>query len=259
MNLKDSSSRTEPALRPRVEAVHAARPEHALEGPVYGVVIPAFQCEASIGDVVRGVRRHLGGRRGLVVVIDDGSTDRTFAEASEAGADVVRLDRNSGKGCALRTGIARAAEKGAEALILMDGDGQHAAEDLPRLCDAWETDRNALVIGHRLHDPESIPPARYWTNRIGSQLLSWMTGYLLLDSQSGYRVLSTAAAQALDLRSDGYAIESEILLKAARRGLPVHHVEVRTIYGSEVSHFQPVRDTTRISLAALYFKIVDDA
>jgi hypothetical protein len=84
-----------------------------------------------------------------------------------------------------------------------------------------------------------------------------MTGTELLDSQSGFRVMTGELARRLPLRSDGYAIESEMLIKAARAGARLEHVQVRAIYNGAGSHYQPIRDTVRISCAAIYFKVFD--
>jgi glycosyltransferase involved in cell wall biosynthesis len=217
-------------------------------------VIPAYQCAATVGAVVRGARRHLD----RIVVVDDGSSDRTGEVAREAGADVVRLPVNGGKGAALRAGIAHALRGGAAALVLLDADGQHDPADLPRFLDAWRARRPDLVVGCRLADRATMPGARYWTNYIGSRVLSWMTGVELADSQSGYRLIAAGVARDLALRSCGYAVESEMLIKAARLGARIEQVTVRTIYNGNGSHFRPVLDTFRISCASIYFKVFDD-
>jgi glycosyltransferase involved in cell wall biosynthesis len=217
-------------------------------------VIPAYQCAATIAAVVRGLRHHLE----EVVVVDDGSSDDTAAQAAEAGARVVRLPENRGKGYALREGIRQALAGEPAAIVLLDGDGQHAPEDLPAMLDAWSTGAGDLVIGARLADPSRIPSLRYWTNYIGTRILSWMTGRELEDSQSGYRLLSAELLRRLPLDADDYAIESEMLIRAARRGARIAHVPVRTIYGAETSHYRPVRDTVRIALRAIRVKAFDE-
>jgi glycosyltransferase involved in cell wall biosynthesis len=217
-------------------------------------VIPAYRAAPTLGAVVDGTRRHLA----RVVVVDDGSDDATAEVARAAGAEVLVLDRNRGKGHALRQGIARALVGEPEALVLLDADGQHHPDDLPVFLRAWDERRPDLVIGCRLEDRRDIPPARFWTNYVGSRILSWMTGFELLDSQSGYRLLSAALARRLGLTADGYAVESEMLIKAARRGARLEHVRVRTIYNDAGSHFRPVLDTFRISCASIYFKVFDD-
>jgi glycosyltransferase involved in cell wall biosynthesis len=216
-------------------------------------VIPAYQCTATVGAVVSGLRAVLA----EVVVVDDGSTDATSAAAASAGATVIRLASNQGKGAALRAGIDRALASGPEALALLDADGQHDPRELPALLAAWDARRPDLVIGSRLHDPARFPRARYWTNYIGSRILSRMTGFELEDSQSGYRLLAADLARRLALCSCGYAIESEMLIKAARAGARLEHVPVRAIYNGAGSHYQPLRDTVRISCAAIYYKVFD--
>ncbi|MEO8503198.1 MAG: glycosyltransferase family 2 protein [Acidobacteriota bacterium] len=218
-------------------------------------VIPAFQCEKSIGAVVEGVRLHLD----QVWVVDDGSSDRTAEIATGAGARVERLERNRGKGFALRRGLALAAASSPPGVLLLDGDGQHDPADIPAFLSAWDQGAGDMLLGNRWGDLSVIPGARYWTNYIGSRVLSWMTGRELLDSQSGYRLLSSDLIRRLSLCSDRYAIETEMLIKAARMGARFASVPVRTIYGEQESHFRPVHDTFMISCAAVYFKVFDDA
>ncbi len=215
-------------------------------------VIPAFRCEGSIGQVVTGVLRHTA----RVVVVDDGSEDETSNVASRAGAEVERFERNQGKGAALRRGIDIALEGDPEAVLLLDADGQHAPEDIPALLAAWDRGDGQLVVGTRLADRAAIPGPRYWTNVIGSRILSLVTGYRLEDSQSGYRLLDASLLRALDLRSRGYAVESEMLIKAAKQKASLAQVRVRTIYEEGgTSHFRPFLDTWRIFASSVYFKL----
>jgi len=224
-------------------------------------VIPAYQCAVTVGDVVEGVLRHLA----RVVVVDDGSTDGTGAAAAAAGAEVIRNPRNRGKGHALRRGFTVVLDRRAagelaavEAVAMLDGDGQHDPADLPVLLAAWDEGRYDLVVGGRLKDRALIPSHRYWTNRIGTGLLSLITGVALEDSQSGYRLIAAGLLERLDLRSDGYAIESEMLIKAARRGARLGQVRIQTIYHDRVpSFYRPVRDTVAITLASIYHRLTD--
>lgn len=218
-------------------------------------MIPAYDAAATVGDVVAGVLRHVA----RVVVVSDGSRDATAERARQAGAEVEEMPVNRGKGSALRRGVELALAGAPAALVLLDADAQHDPDDLPALIAAWDRSRPELIIGSRLQDAESIPSARFWTNYIGSRILSWMTGRELLDSQSGYRLLDAALAARLALRAEGYAIESEMLIKAVRLGARIEHVRVRTIYNEAGSHFRPVLDTVRISCAAIYYKVFDDA
>jgi glycosyltransferase involved in cell wall biosynthesis len=218
-------------------------------------IIPAFRCATTIGEVVRASRLQV--RR--VVVVDDGSTDATGDLAARAGADLRRHAENRGKGAALRTGIAAALEDSPRAIVLLDGDGQHDAGEIPVLVSAWRRTGAQMVIGSRWSDPAKIPGERYWTNYIGSRVLAWMSGLDLEDTQSGFRLLEGKLAGSLKLRHQGYAIETEMLLKAARQGARIVNVPIRAIYEDGPSHFRPVLDTCRISCAAVYTKVFDDS
>jgi glycosyltransferase involved in cell wall biosynthesis len=217
------------------------------------VVIPAYDCAETIGAVVAGARRHAAD----VVVVSDGSRDSTAELARAAGARVEELPRNRGKGVALRRGIDLALERSPDLVVLMDADGQHDPADLPALIAAGRSGEFELVVASRLEDAARIPPARYWTNYIGTRALTWMTGYLLLDSQSGFRLMVADLARRMDLRAPGYAVETEMLIKAAKLGARLGHVRVRAIYNRETSHYRPLADTFRILLAAIQFQIED--
>ncbi len=215
-------------------------------------LVPAFQAEATIGAVVRGLRRHVP----RVVVVDDGSTDGTSAEAKRAGAEVVRLPVNAGKGSALRAGLETVLAGDASHVAFVDADGQHDPDDLPRLLDAARSGDD-FVIGSRVNGREHIPAVRFRTNEIGSRILTRMTGHEVEDGQSGYRVVAAPLLRRLSLSSRGYLIETEVLLKAARHVHRFASVPVRAIYDSAGSHYRPFRDTWIISWGAVYYKVFE--
>ena len=214
-------------------------------------LVPAYEASATVGAVVRGVREHAP----RVVVVDDGSTDATGAEAARAGAEVVRLAVNGGKGTAIRAGLERVLGSDATHVAFVDADGQHDPADLPRLLAAARAGDD-FVIGSRMADPDAIPAYRYRTNEIGSRILSRMTGLEVEDAQSGYRVVSADVLRRLSLAARGYIIETEILLKSARWLKRFRHVPVRAIYGGP-SHYRPFRDTWVISWGAVYYKVFE--
>jgi len=214
-------------------------------------LVPAFQAEATVGDVVRGLFRHVP----HVLVVDDGSSDGTAIAAERAGASVLRRESNGGKGAALRAGLAQVLATDATHVAFVDADGQHCPDDLPALLAAARSGED-FVIGSRMADPERIPGYRYRTNEIGSRVLSRMTGLEVEDAQSGYRVVATSLLRRLSLNARGYIIETEILLKAARHVRRFCHVPVRAIYGGP-SHYQPFRDTWVISWGAVYYKVFE--
>jgi glycosyltransferase involved in cell wall biosynthesis len=213
--------------------------------------VPAFQAAATVAAVVRGLSASVP----VVLVVDDGSTDATASEAERAGAQVLRLPSNGGKGAAIRAGLERLLATDATHVAFVDADGQHDPADLPGLL-AAAREGEEFVIGSRMSDPDAIPRYRFRTNEIGSQVLSRMTGHEIDDAQSGYRVLSADLLRKLRLNARGYIIETEMLLKAARHIRRFRHVPVRAIYGG-VSHYRPFRDTWVISWGAVYYKVFE--
>jgi len=215
-------------------------------------LVPAYQAHATVGAVVRGLLRHVS----RVVVVDDGSTDATSDEAARAGAEVLRLPANCGKGGALRAGLRHVLPDDPTHVAFVDADGQHDPEDLPRLLDAAR-EGDDFVIGSRMSGENGIPPVRYRTNEIGSRILTRMTGHDVEDGQSGYRVIAASVLRRLCLSSKGYSIETEMLLKAAPHVRRLRHVPVRAIYDSAGSHYRPFRDTWVISWGAVYYKVFE--
>jgi glycosyltransferase involved in cell wall biosynthesis len=216
-------------------------------------VVPAFQAEASVADVVRGLRAALGSEADPVIVVDDGSSDATAARAEQAGAVVVRHPENRGKGAALRSGFARALDAGAGAVVTVDADGQHPAEEAARV--AFDpAPRQALVLGVRDLVRDGAPPANRFSNAFSNRFLSWFGGRPLHDTQCGLRRYPLPETLALGARADGYAYEAEVLLRAARLGKPIVEVPVLVYYPPEeerVSHFHVVRDPARIVASVL--------
>ncbi len=214
-------------------------------------LVPAFNAEATVGAVVRGLKESVG----RVLVVDDGSSDGTAAAAGAAGAEVLRRPENGGKGAAIRAGLERILASLATHVAFVDADGQHDPADLPALLAAARAGDD-FVIGSRMADPDAIPRYRYRTNEIGSQVLSRMTGLEVEDAQSGYRVVSADLLRRLALNARGYIIETEMLLKAAPHLKRFRHVPVRAIYGGP-SHYRPFRDTWIISWGAVYYKVFE--
>jgi glycosyltransferase involved in cell wall biosynthesis len=214
-------------------------------------LVPAFEAEATVVAVVRGIRAHVP----RVLVVDDGSSDRTAEVARAEGAEILRRDGNGGKGAAVRAGLERILASDATHVAFLDADGQHDPADLPALLAAARAGEG-FVIGSRMSDPDAIPAYRYRTNEIGSRILTRMTGLEVEDAQSGYRVVATDLLRRLELNARGYSIETEILLKAARHLRRFCHVPVRAIYGGP-SHYRPFRDTWVISWGAVYYKVFE--
>jgi glycosyltransferase involved in cell wall biosynthesis len=198
------------------------------------VVIPAHNEAPRIGPVIEGAARHLP-----VLVVDDGSVDDTAAVAEAAGAQVIRQPENLGKGEALRAGFRRALADGAEAVVTLDADGQHDPAEIPALLAARERTGARLVIGAR--EFRAMPPARRLANTLGKGVLRWATGREIRDNQSGYRLVDRTLMEAmLESREPGFGFEVEMIVECVRRRWDIEWVPIRTIYGEEKSHINPI-------------------
>jgi glycosyltransferase involved in cell wall biosynthesis len=216
-------------------------------------IVPAFNEAGSIAEVVTG----LHGLVSHVLIVDDGSTDETAARARAAGAEVLSRGTNTGKGSAVRAGLAHVMTGPFTHVLLLDGDLQHRPSEASRLLDAAERTGADLVLGERQFSREGMPAARYHANRIGSRALSWFVGAPVLDSQCGFRVCRLDALRNLPLRARGYEIETEMLVKLRRRGARLASVPITAVYTAERSKLRPVRDTTRTCFLAVYYQFLE--
>ncbi len=213
-------------------------------------VIPAFNNEATIAKVVVETRRQIG----HVVVIDDGSTDKTARLAEDAGARVIKISKNRGKGNALRIAFRYALENDLDAIITLDADLQHDPFEIPEFIKHHATKKSDVVIGNRLQDKKEIPRIRYGPNRIGTYTFSWLIGQSVKDSQCGFRLYGRRVMENIHILNDGFEAEADILLRAGKRGYRIGFVPIKTIYFSDREHrsyYRPVKDTFRISIIFL--------
>jgi glycosyltransferase involved in cell wall biosynthesis len=204
-------------------------------------VIPAYNEATRIRPVIENVIR-----QGIpAVVIDDGSGDETSEVATDAGATVIRHPGNRGKGEALKTAFRYAVERNLEAIVTLDGDGQHDPAEIPRLVAEAERKAADIVVGCRMDDVASMPLIRKGTNLLTSAILSRLAHARIRDSQSGFRLIRTRVLRAVNLVSQNYDLESEILVRAARKGFRIAEVPVRTIYAGSPSSIRPGIDAVR--------------
>ena len=212
----------------------------------HAVAIPAFQAACTVGDVVRRSLEY--GRS--VLVIDDGSTDRTSETAADAGARVVRHERNLGKGRALRTAFDDLFGAGFERVVTLDADGQHLPETIPALL-ARARDGVDLVIGSRDHLFAGMHPVRRTSNACSSYVISAVAGRPLRDVQSGFRVYSRRLIETIGFPEARFEAESAALVRAVRYGFGVSWVpiELGFVDGRSTSHYRPLVDSLRIAVA----------
>ena len=213
-------------------------------------LIPAFDEAATVGRVVAGALAHVS----RVVVVDDGSEDGTREVAAAAGAEVLRLPRNSGKGTAIRAGLAHVLAGDATHVVFMDADMQHRPEEIPALVAEAAATGAAMVVGERVFVRDLMPASRYWANVIGSWALATLMGVDLRDTQSGFRLVRTDDLRALTLQATGYEFETELVVKLARRHARIARVPIAAVYAGEKSKIRPVRDTSRNVILALVYR-----
>jgi len=223
------------------------------------VLIPAFNEARTLADVVRGALLYAD----ALVVVDDGSTDGTARTIASPAVQVVTHARNEGKSASLIDGFVHALACGATRVVTMDADGQHGAADIPRLLRAADAHPDAIVIGARMRRRANAPRARRVANWLADFGVSWASGHRVLDSQSGQRVYPAAVLRALDLAQlsrDGFTLESEIIVAAARVGSRTVSVPIDAVYAAiaRKSYFRPVRHISAI-FAMLARNVIGDA
>jgi glycosyltransferase involved in cell wall biosynthesis len=218
----------------------------ATDATRVAVVIPALNEERAIRTIVESVLAICPN----VIVIDDGSTDATVERIAGLAITLIRHETPLGKGQGLRDGFRKARELGFDAVIAMDGDGQHLAADIPRLLAAAARYPEHVVVGARIRNRENQPPARRRANDFADWGISWGCGVPVVDTQSGQRYYPLGALELADLDADDFVFEAALLIAATReKKLGVVSVPIESRYHGEFrgSHFRPVRDVTRIT------------
>ena len=186
-----------------------------------------------------------------LIVVDDGSEDDSLQQLEGLDIRLLKNPHNMGKAASLINGFKLALELGADAIISLDGDGQHDPAEIPRLLEAASSHPNTLIIAARLKESEEAPKLRRFANRFADFWVSWAAGYQVVDSQSGYRLYPAALLRSVHIdttREKGFVYESEILIEAANSKFYSRSVSVNTIYRKDGrdSHYRPWTDTWRI-------------
>ena len=205
----------------------AAPAEYAQRGCEIIAAIPCFNEELFIGSVALKTKDYVD----QVVVIDDGSTDKTAMVAEKAGAIVVSHGSNKGKGAAVSSAFEYAKKAGCKALVLLDGDGQHDPKYIPSLVNPVLDDKADMVVGSRyMAIKSSIPGYRTWGHRVLTFFTNLGSRVKLTDSQSGFRAFSTKALEALTFAEQGLSVESEMQFLANDASLRVTEIPISIGY-----------------------------
>ncbi|HXV38591.1 MAG TPA: glycosyltransferase family 2 protein [Nitrosopumilaceae archaeon] len=197
------------------------------------VLIPAFNEESNIGKAVLGIpRKIMGVDKVEVLVVDDGSRDKTAELAFNAGADkVVSHKRNKGVGAAFMTGIRNAISMNADVVVTVDADSQFDPNQIPELIVPILNHQSDVVIGSRFLTsvPENIPRIKMLGNRIFSKIVSWLTGQKFTDTQTGFRAYSREALLGVSIVND-FTYTQEVLIDLKFKGLQIGEIPVSVIY-----------------------------
>ncbi|MEX2703814.1 MAG: glycosyltransferase family 2 protein [Candidatus Freyrarchaeum guaymaensis] len=205
-------------------------------------VSPAYNEEKTVSEVVKGALKYTDG----VIVVDDGSTDSTYKKARKAGATVVRHSKNMGKGVALKTGFKTALEMEADIVVVLDADGQHNPEEIPKLLKTMYNKSSDIVIGSRfLGDIKGMPRIRILSNTLTTLILRLYFGLPITDSQSGFRAYKREVLENVEFSAPRFSAETEILVDAHRKGFKIAEAKVKTIYGEEKSKMRNFEDAIR--------------
>ena len=216
-------------------------------------IIPAYNAEETVGPVVKGALTFLP----TVIVADDGSTDATAQVAEDAGALVIRVPENRGKGHCLRLLFAEARKRGFEVVIALDSDGQHDPADIPRFLDAHRNDPGSVIVGSRMADEDAIPVHRRNSMLVARFYVCLAANRYIDDTQCGYRLYPLSVVESVALHKERYVTETELLLKVGDSGIPIRSLPIRAVYlPDQKTYFRSVPDVAAISVYVISYIMV---
>lgn len=206
------------------------------------VIIPAYNEGKRLGELLNQLKQ----RNLSVLVIDDGSGDNTFDVAQNAATAVIKNPRNLGKGMSLRVGIDHLIKNERfDCVITMDADGQHSPDDIDKFKDCARAGAS-FVVGNRMGDHKGMPWIRVITNRMMSWFISAIAGQKISDTQCGFRLIKRDVLEKINIKTKKFEMESEIIIKAAKMGVTINSIAIKSIYfKNQRSKINPLIDTIR--------------
>ena len=212
------------------------------------VIIPALNEEKTIGNLVSQLKKIFE----KVIVINDGSTDKTEEIARKNGAIVLSHQKSKGKGEALKTGFQFILKENISAVITMDGDGQHLVEDVFKFVEAYrKKPKVGIFVGKRKILTTEMPFIRRLTNVSMSVIISLLSFQWIPDTQCGYRLIKREVLEKVKLLTSHFETESELLIKSSWKGFKIYSLPITTVYRGERSKIKPVIDTMRFFVMLL--------
>ncbi|MBM3165928.1 MAG: glycosyltransferase family 2 protein [Chloroflexi bacterium] len=236
---------------------------HHKSHPKIIAAIPCLNEAQFIADIVTKAKKYVD----RVIVIDDGSTDRTSEIARDAGADVIRHEKRKGAGAATQSGFQAARTNGADILVTLDGDGQHNPDEIPALISPITEGKADLVIGSRFPQPHlnqsqlisinlnHVPKYR----KLGIDVITWLYNFgskmKVSDSQSCFRAHSRKLLQAIEITEPGFGFSVEVLIKARRNGLAIMEVPISCIYHPQGSTDNPITHGLGVAFTVMKLRL----
>jgi glycosyltransferase involved in cell wall biosynthesis len=200
------------------------------------IAVPAFNEEKTVGSIVEELAR----RGYKVALVDDGSSDRTYEMVRKSklkypdGIFILRHPINRGLGAALKTGMTFSLLKGAEYVVTFDADGQHAFDDIKKVCTPLKIDEAQVVIGARPF--ENMPSTKRFANNMMNLVTYLFYRTKVKDSQSGLRAFKADIIPKINILSRGYGVSSEFIKEIHRNGFKLEEVTIKTIYTDETQN-----------------------
>lgn len=212
------------------------------------ICIPAFNEESRLGEIIVESKKYADS----VIVCDDGSSDNTSKIAISQGAELIRHSKNLGKGAAMKSLFNYAKDHDAELVVMIDGDGQFKANEIPLLIKPIMNGYD-VVIGNRLGKNSKMPNYRTFGNKVLDKITNIAVDLPFEDTQSGFRSYSKKAINSISVQSDGFGSDAEILVDAAQKNLKITDVPVSVLYdiGTKTSTKNPVSHTTEVVLSLI--------
>ena len=209
------------------------------------ILIPAFQAEKTISTILSEIGKITTTIQDevIIVVINDGSTDATEKIATNFPIKILKHNTNKGKGAALKTGFAFAINQNVDAVLTIDADLQHETIYIKQFINEFKKGNFDLIIGNRINRFTNMPIHRQLSNLVTSFLVTAKSKIKIPDSQSGYRIISTKILKTISLNHDGFILETELLIKAARANFRIGSIPISTIYSNNKSHMTNWKST----------------
>jgi glycosyltransferase involved in cell wall biosynthesis len=215
-----------------------------------GIVIPAYNAEKTIGGVIKELIGY-GFKKSNIIVINDGSKDNTEDVTRSQDVTLVKHEKNMGKGAALRNGFAAAGQMNLKKVFVIDADAQHRVSETNAFLKL--NGHYDMIIGERTDILSAMPLDRMVTNRTVNLVVSLLSGVRTTDVQCGFRYVDLKIFDKVQLRTNNYQTESEMVIRAARNKYKIGFVPVTTIYAGEKSYINPLLDTWRFINMAVRF------